>query len=61
MPVPTTLALSVVELVLGCTVSTNGVAVVEDLSFPVVGVLLAKYEAAFGAARSRACWSWAQS
>ena len=34
---PTTLALSVVELVLGCTVSTNGVAVVEDLSFPVVG------------------------
>ena len=39
MPVPTTLALSVVELVLGCTVSTNGVAVVEDLSFPVVGVL----------------------
>ena len=47
VPVPTTLALSVVELVLGCTVSTNGVAVVEDLSFPVVGVLPAKYEAAF--------------
>ncbi|OUT54116.1 MAG: hypothetical protein CBB71_23325 [Rhodopirellula sp. TMED11] len=46
VPVPTTLALSVVELVLGCTVSTNGVAVVEDLSFAVVGVLPAKYEVA---------------
>ena len=46
VPIPTTLALSIVELVLGCTVSTNGVAAVEDLGFPVVGVLPTKYDAA---------------
>ena len=46
VPVPTTLPQSVVELALGCAVSTNGVAALDGLIFLLTGILPAKLEVA---------------